>query len=460
MATPLTGTGKMVGAEVRRVEDPRILLGKSRYVDDVQLPGTVVMAFARSPYAHAKITQVDVSAAKAYPGVLAVVTGADIATDIPPLRVEYDAVRAPRHKSCEWPVLAHGKVRFVGEPVAVVVAVSRYVAEDAANLIEVDYDPIDTVWDVEKALTTDATLVHDEWGDNLMQEIKVEIGEVSKAFQEADCVVAERFVTGRHLAMPMETRGCVASFEAATDSLTIWSSTQTPHVVRTHLARAINFPEHHIRVIAPDVGGGFGLKAHLFGEEVLAAFLSRRLGRPVKWIEDRREHLTASLHAKHQVVYGELALKKDGTILGITGRYISDVGAYSDYPWGSALEAGHAASAMPGPYKVPAYRFEALSVATNKTTIGPYRGVGLPIAVLTMERLMDLAAQKLGIDRMELRLHNMIRKQDHPYTTITGAEVESGSHREALHMALEMIGYEEFRAEQQRMRQQGRYLGL
>ena len=304
------------------------------------------------------------------------------------------------------------------------------------------------------------TLVHDEWGDNLMQEIKVEIGEVSKAFQEADCIVAERFVTGRHLAMPMETRGCLASFEAATDSLTIWSSTQTPHVVRTHLARAINFPEHHIRVIAPDVGGGFGLKAHLFGEEVLAAFLSRRLGRPVKWIEDRREHLTASLHAKHQVVYGELALKKDGTILGITGRYISDVGAYSDYPWGSALEAGHAASAMPGPYKVPAYRFEALSVATNKTTIGPYRGVGLPIAVLTMERLMDLAAQKLGIDRMELRLRNMIRTQDHPYTTITGAEVESGSHQEALHMALEMIGYEEFRAEQQRMRQQGRYIGL
>ncbi len=251
-----------------------------------------------------------------------------------------------------------------------------------------------------------------------------------------------------------------ASFEAATDSLTVWSSTQTPHVVRTHLARAINFPEHHIRVIAPDVGGGFGLKAHLFGEEVLAAFLSRRLNRPVKWIEDRREHLTASLHAKHQVVYGELALKKDGTILGITGRYISDVGAYSDYPWGSALEAGHAASAMPGPYKVPAYRFEALSVATNKTTIGPYRGVGLPIAVLTMERLMDLAAQKLGIDRMELRLRNMIRKADHPYTTITGAEVESGSHQEALRMALEMVGHEEFRTQQQRLREQGKYIGL
>ncbi|MBM4258458.1 MAG: xanthine dehydrogenase family protein [Deltaproteobacteria bacterium] len=460
MATPLVGIGKMVGAEVRRVEDPRVLLGKTRYVDDIQLPNTVAMAFARSPYAHANITRIDVSAAKEHPGVLAVLTGADIAADILPLRVEYDPVRAPKHKSCNWPVLAQEKVRFVGEAVAVVVAVNRYVAEDAASLIDVDYDPLDTIWDVEKALTADSPLVHDEWGDNLMQEIKVEIGEVSKAFQEADCVVAERFVTGRHMAMPMETRGCLANFEAATDSLTLWSSTQTPHVVRTHLAKTINFPEHHIRVVAPDVGGGFGLKGHLFGEEVLAAFLSRRLGRPVKWIEDRREHLTASLHAKQQVVCGELALKKDGTILGITGRYISDVGAYSDYPWGSALEAGHAASAMPGPYKIPAYRFEALSVATNKTTIGPYRGVGLPIAILTMERLMDLAAQKLGIDRIELRLRNMIRQQDHPYTTITGAEIESGSHQEALRMALEMINLEEFRAEQQRARQQGRHIGL
>ncbi len=212
MATSLVGTGKMVGAEVRRVEDPRVLLGKSRYVDDVQLPGTVAMAFVRSPYAHAKITQVDVSAAKSHPGVLAVLSGADIASEIPPLRVEYDATRAPRHKSCDWPVLAHGKVRFVGEPVAVVVAVNRYVAEDAANLIDVEYDPLDTVWDVEKALTAETVLVHDEWGDNLMQEIKVEIGEVSKAFQAADCVVAERFVTGRHMAMPMETRGCVCQF--------------------------------------------------------------------------------------------------------------------------------------------------------------------------------------------------------------------------------------------------------
>lgn len=460
MSSSTGGTGKMVGAQVRRVEDPRILLGKSRYVDDIQLSGAVSLAFVRSPYAHARIVQIDTSAAKSHPGVLAVLTGEDIAGVIKPLRVEYDPNRAPTHKSCDWPVLAQGKVRFVGEAVAAVVATNRYEAEDAVALVDVEYDPLEVVWDMEQALVAGGPLVHDEWGNNVMQTLKAEIGEVAKAFQEAGCVVSERFETGRHMALPMETRGCVASYEAATDSLTVWSSTQVPHVVRTHLAIVLGFPEHHIRVVAPDVGGGFGLKAHLFAEEVMAAFLSRRLARPVKWIEDRREHLTAALHAKHQVVQAELALKKDGTILGMRGRFISDVGSYSDYPWGSAFEAGHAASTMPGPYKVPAFRFEAISVATNKATIGPYRGVGLPIAVLVTERLIDLGARKLALDPAELRLRNMIRKEEHPYRTIIGAEIESGSHREALQMALDMLGYSDFRAEQQRAREQGRYLGV
>jgi carbon-monoxide dehydrogenase large subunit len=460
MATNLVGTGKLVGAQVRRVEDPRVLLGKSRYVDDIRLPGTVALAFVRSPYAHARLVRVNVSAAQAHPGVLAVLTGEDVAGVIKPLRVEYDPARAPTHKSCDWPVLAQGRVRFVGEAVAAVVADTRYVAEDAAALVEVEYDPLDVVWDMEKALEPGSPLVHEEWGDNVMQVIEAEIGEIAKAFQDADCVVSERFVTGRHMALPMETRGCLASFEAATDSLILWSSTQVPHVVRSYLAVVLDFPEHHIRVIAPDVGGGFGLKAHLFAEEVVTAFLSRRLGHPVKWIEDRREHLTASLHAKHETIQAELALKKDGTILGMKGRFISDVGAYSDYPWGSALEAGHAASTMPGPYKVPAFRFEAVSVATNKATIGPYRGVGAPLGLLVTERLIDLGAQKLGLDPAELRLRNMIRKEDHPYRTIIGAEIESGSHQEALRMALDMLGYQDFRAQQQKLREQGRYVGV
>jgi carbon-monoxide dehydrogenase large subunit len=450
----------MVGAQVRRVEDPRVLLGKTRYVNDIQMPGMLEIAFVRSPHAHARLQRVDVSAALEHPGVNTVLTGEDVASAIGPLRVEYDRTKAPTQKPCDWPVLARGKVRFVGEAVAAVVASDRYVAEDAASLVEVDYEPLEAVWDVDQALAPTSPLVHEEWGDNVMQKMEAEIGEVARAFQEADCVIAERFITGRHMALPMETRGCVASFDPATDTLNVWSSTQVPHVLRSELSHLLRFPEHHIHVIAPDVGGGFGLKAHVFAEEAVTAFLSWRLRLPVKWIEDRREHLSASLHAKHQIINAELALKKDGTIAGMRGRFVSDVGAYSDFPWGSGFEAEHAASSMPGPYKVPAFRFEAMSVATNKTTIGVYRGVGLPIGVFVTERLLDLGARKLGLDPAEVRLHNMIRKEEHPYTTIIGTEIESGSHRESLQMALDMLGYQQFRVQQQRLREQGRYVGV
>lgn len=460
MAAPHAGTGKMIGAEVRRIEDPRVLLGKSQFVADVDLPDAAAIAFVRSPYAHARILSIDAAAALRRGDVHLVLTGEEIAPDVKPLRVEYDPDKAPTHKSCDWPVLAHGKVRFVGEAVAAVVADDRYAAEDAAALVEVDYAPLPAVCDVEQALEPDAPLVHEEWGDNVMQRLQVEIGEVAKAFQDADCVVSERLTTGRHTALPMETRGCVAAFERATDTLTVWSSTQVPHILRTHLALLLDFPEHHIRVIAPDVGGGFGQKAHLFPEEAVAAYLARRLARPVKWIEDRRENLSASLHAKHQVCSVELAVTNAGKILGMRGCFVGDVGAYTEYPWSSAFEAGHAGSSMPGPYKTPAFSFESVSVATNKTTIGVYRGVGLPIGVLATERLMDLAARKLGLDPAEIRLRNMIHADEHPYTTIIGARIESGSHRESLQKALAMADYAALRDEQRRARTQGRYVGI
>ena len=461
MTESLVGTGKAVGAPVRRVEDPRVLLGQSQYVDDIHLSGTLGVAFVRSTYAHARSLKIDVKAARTHFGVEAVLTGVDVVDAILPLRVEYDPAKAPKHKPCNWSVLAQDKVRFVGEPVAVVIASDRYAAEDAAALVEVEYDPIEVVRDIEKAMEPNAPLIHEEWGDNLMQSVDMEAGAIAQAFQSADCIVAERFATGRHLALPMETRGCLAHYEAALDSLTLWSSTQVPHLMRVHLARLLDFPEHHIRVIAPDVGGGFGPKAYVYPEEVLLSFLAKHVGRPVKWIEDRRENLSASLHAKQQVVQAELALKRDGTILGVKGRFTCDVGAYSAYPWGSALEAGMAASAFPGgPYKVPAFRCEALSVVTNKTTSGAYRGVGLPVSILVMERLLDLGAQKLGIDPAELRMRNMIRKEEHPYQTVTGVEIESGSHRESLQKALDMLGYDAFRVEQQQARQHGRYIGV
>ena len=460
MATSLAGTGKMVGAEVKRVEDPRMLLGKSQYVDDIHLPDTLAVAFVRSPYAHARILSIDTHAAAAHPGVHAVITGEDVADLIKPLRVEFDPIAAPTHKSCDWPVLARGKVRFVGEMVVAVIATDRYVAEDAAALVDVEYDPLDVLWDMEQALEPDAPLAHEDWGDNVMQTLEASMGEVDAAFQAADCVVTERFTTGRHMSLPMETRGCLAAYESSTDSLTVWSSTQIPHVLRSNIALFLDFPEHHIRTIAPDVGGGFGPKAHVFPEEILIAFFARRFGCPIKWIEDRRENMVAAMHAKHQIVQAEIALKNDGTILGLKARFLNDVGAYSAFPFSSALEAGHAASALPGPYKIPAYRYEAVSIVTNKVTLGAYRGVGLPIAILVMERLLNLGAQQLGLDPVEIRLRNMIRQDEHPYTTITGAEIESGSHQESLHKALGMLGYADFRAEQERARQTGRYLGV
>ena len=454
------GTGKMVGAEVRRVEDPRVLLGQTQYVDDLALPDCVVLAFTRSPYAHARITHLDTGAAQAHPGVLAVLTGADIAGSIKPLRVEFDTSKNPTYKSSNWLVLAQAKVRLVGDLVAAVVATDRYIAEDAAALIEVDYEPLDAVWDPEQALQPNAPLVHEEWQDNLMETGAATIGEVDGVFQAAECIVSERFTTGRHMALPLETRGCVAQYEAATDSLTVWSSTQVPHVLRSSLASLLDLPEQQLRVIAPDVGGGFGLKASAFPEEVLTAFVARRLGRPVKWIEDRREHLSASLHAKHQIVDAELALTQGGTILGFRGHFLSDAGGYSTYPWSSSFEVTHAAFSIPGPYKISAFQVETKAVATNKAPIGAYRGVGLPIAILTMERLIDMAAEQLGIDPAELRLQNMIRNEEHPYTTITGSEIESGSHREALQKALDMFGYQDFRAQQEQAREAGRYIGV
>ena len=452
--------GKMLGAQVRRVEDPRVLLGKTQYVDDLILPDMLAVAFVRSPYAHAKITNIDIQAALAQPGVACVLTGQDILETIKPLRVEFDTQKVPFHKSCNWHVLTPDKARFVGDLVAAVVATDRYTAEDAADLVEVDYEPLEAVADMESALLADAPLVHEEWGDNVMERFEAQVGEVGKAFQEADCVVSERFVTGRHMASPMETRGCVARFDVATEALTVWSSTQVPHTLRASLATLLDLAEHRIRVISPDVGGGFGLKAHPFPEEVVVTYLAKTLRKPIKWIEDRREHLAASLQAKHQIVNAELALKNDGTVLGLKARFLSDAGGYSSYPWSSAFEPKHAAGTITGPYKIPAYSFETCTVATNKASIGVYRGVGIPVAALTMERLLDMGAQKLGLDPADIRLRNMIPQDEHPYMTLLDTEIESGSHQASLQKALDILGYGDFRAEQQQARENGRYLGV
>lgn len=457
---PREGRAKMLGAGVRRVEDPHVLLGNTQYVDDVAVKNPLAVAFVRSPYAHAKINNIEGRLAREFEGVECVVTGKDVEGAIRPFRVEFDAKKVPLHRSCDWNVLTHDKVRYVGDLVAAVVAEDRYVAEDAAALIEVDYEPLEPVVDMEQALVPGVPLVHEEWEDNVMERLEGEVGDVRQAFEEADCIVEDRFVTGRHMAAPMETRGCVACCDEGGDLVTLWSSTQVPHTLRASVAELLELPETCVRVISPDVGGGFGLKAHPFPEEVMVTYLSRLLRKPVKWVEDRAENLSASLQAKHQIVSAEIALRRDGLLLGVKARFLSDAGGYSSYPWSSAFEPKHAAASMSGPYKVPAFAFETCTVATNKASIGVYRGVGIPVAVFAMERLLDMAAAKLKLDPVEIRLRNMITAEEHPYTTPMGAEIESGSHQESLKKALKMLNYEEFRAKQLEARKRKEFLGL
>jgi len=451
---------KLIGARVRRLEDPRVLLGATRYVDDVRLPGMLAIAFARSPYAHARIAAIDVGRARALRGVHAVFTASDLETILPPLRVEHDAASGrPPCRIVVWPVLAAGKARFVGEAVVAVVAESRAVAEDAAGLVDVDWEPLEPVVDVEHAAAAGAPLVHDDWPDNVYQRVDAALGDVAGAFRAADLVVSETFRSGRHLALPMEGRGTVASWDRAAATLTVWASTQMPHVLREHIARLLQLREHSVRVIATDVGGGFGLKAHIFPEELLPAALARHLGRPVEWIEDRREHLAASQHARDQIVRAELALAKDGTMLGLRAHITCDIGAYCEYPW-PTFEANVTASAMPGPYTIRAFAYQTLSVATTKCSIGAYRGVGQPVGVLAMERLVDIAAARLGLDCVELRRRNMIATDAHPYGTVFGTTIESGSHRECLAKAAAMIDRDGAGARRDEARKRGRRRGI
>ncbi|RIL08008.1 MAG: carbon monoxide dehydrogenase [Proteobacteria bacterium] len=451
---------KLVGARVTRVEDPRFLCGQARYVEGIQLPGMLHIAYVRSAHAHARILAVDAKQAEALPGVHRVFTGADIASLGPmgqPFRA--DVFPHPVFKQCVWPCLATGKVRYVGEPIAAVLADTRYIAEDAAELVEVQYDPLPAVIDPEAALLPGAALLHEEFGDNVVMKVSGGGGDADAALRGAALVVRDRFRTNRHCAMPMEGRATLAA-PGPDGDLTLWTSTQTPHLVRSRVAAIMGFPEQKLRVVGPDVGGGFGLKCHVFAEEVLACFFAREVGRPVKWIEDRREHFLGSFHAKDLVVDCEMGFDADGTLLGMRADIIGDLGAYSADPWPSPFEALQLAAALPGPYRVRHYAYDVRCVCTNKTTLSVYRGVGLPAAVLVQEQLMDVAARKLGLDPAEIRRRNLIAPSEFPYDSITGLHYDSSSSSDALEKGLAAIDYDGFRARQRAAREQGRLLGI
>ncbi|WP_306296642.1 xanthine dehydrogenase family protein molybdopterin-binding subunit [Candidatus Entotheonella palauensis] len=453
-------TPKLVGARVLRREDQRFLTGQGVYVDDYRPSGLLHAAFLRSPYAHARLGRIETANAQAMPGVVAVMTGADLARVAKPVRAKS---RMSQYRETGFPPLALDKVRYVGEAVAVVVAESRYVAEDALEEIVVDYEPLAAVADAMAARASgepETVLLHDEAESNVLLAREFSQGDAEAAMAQADVRVRDRFRFHRHAVVCMENRGCVAEFHLGSGELTLRSATQCPGLLRDALADLLDMPEHLVRVIAPDVGGGFGAKSSLYPEEITVCALARMLSRPVKWISDRREDLLTSTQAWDEVVEAELALRADGTIIGLRAEVTSDIGAYSIYPWTASVEPIQAISFLSGPYRVPHYAARVRGVATCKAPMGPYRGVGRPVTTFVMEGLMDRAARQLGMDPVALRLHNYIREEDFPYRTPSGIVWDQASLTPCMDQAVEALDYAGLQAWRSQVRAEGRWAGI
>jgi carbon-monoxide dehydrogenase large subunit len=412
-------SGPWVGRSLRRREDERLVRGRGEFVADIDLPEQVHAVFVRCPFAHAVVRAVDSARALELPGVVAVWTAADVPAgplppflwDTPPEKLV--AALRPHLRPCHPPLLAERPL-YAGQAVAVVVATSRYVAEDAAELVEVDYEPLDPVATLEGALAADAPVVHDGWDDNVAVRFTVGKGDAESALAGAALVVRERFSVQRQAGIPLETRGALATWDPGEGGLTLWSATQNSHPLRRALSRVAKLDQEQIRVIAPDVGGGFGIKGVLYPEDLLVGLLAIGLGRPVKWIEDRLEHMVSAVHAREQVHEIELGLDADGQIVALRDHVLVDTGAYN--PLGLVIPYNTIAHLM-GPYRVPSFEATAEGVITTKTPTAPYRGAGRPEAVFAVERSLDLAAHRLGLDPVELRLRNLIRPDEMPFDT-------------------------------------------
>src|SRR5215472_10872439 len=454
MATTLTKPQTLFGKRVRRQEDPRLITGTATYLDDLKVPGMHHACIVRSPHGAAKIKSIHTKAAAAMPGVAAIFTGADVknlggvpcASALPGLRV-------PFHH-----ILAQDRVYFSGHPVAVVVATDRYLARDAADAVEVDYEPLPAVTDPEKAIASGAPPVHPEWPDNVAFTFHQEGGDIAQAFRDADVVVKQRITSQRLIPTAMEPRGVLAEWRAGEKSLTLHSSTQIPHLLRTLVAGILGMPENLLRVITPEVGGGFGSKLNVYAEEALMAFIAKQINHPVKWVESRRENFTTTIHGRGHVDYFELAAKRDGTMLGLKLKLIQDLGAYHQLltpaiPTLSVLM-------MPGLYRFKNIAADIVGVFTNAAPTDAYRGAGRPEATHGIERMVDLLAAELKMDPAEIRLKNFVHNDEFPFPTATGLAYDSGNYAQPLHKALDLVGYVKLRQEQADLRQQGRYMGI
>jgi carbon-monoxide dehydrogenase large subunit len=487
----------LVGASVKRREDPRMITGRGQYVDDVKLVNMAYMAVLRSPHGHARIRSINTEAARGAPGVLTVLTGQDIGDrlGVVPVAAQLPDMKVPKHYC-----LAVGKVRFVGEPVAVVAAESRYAASDALALIEVDYEPLPAAIDIEKAVEPGAPVLHEQVGSqdeardeqtegaaedpsavrytparvdaeavteqaatqstqnqsgdaNVAYRWAVAGGDVEQAFRQAEVTVRQRVVNQRLAPVPMETRTVAASFQQGADEITVWSSTQIPHLLKTQLSLMLGLPEQKVRVISPDVGGGFGCKLNVYAEEALTAFLAIQLGRPVNWVEQRTEGMQGTVHGRDQVAYLEAAARRDGTITALRYKIYADLGAYHQL-----LTPGIATLTglmLPGPYKIPNVAVEIIGVFTNKMATDALRGAGRPEATYYLERMVDLVAAEVGMDPAEVRRKNLIGPNEFPFTTGTGLTYDSGNYQPALDKALETVGYKRLREQQRAAAESG-----
>lgn len=448
---------KMVGSRIKRTEDLRLLTGTGEYVDDVQAPGMLHVAIRRSDQPHARIVSIDASGAFDIPGVVGVFDMSDFEGECQP------AVPTSRMKDYyatpTWP-LARGKVRYVGEPVVAVVAESRYVAEDALEHVHIEYEPLPFAIRQVDAVKDDAPLLHEEAGTNVIIKREFARGDVDEVFRSAPHIVGDTFRMTRKCASPMENRSYMAEWDKRRRSLTFYTASNIPGVVRDVLSGCLGLSSHQLRVIAPDVGGSFGGKGSFYGEEMLVCLLARKLQRPVKYIADRLEDLAAMSQAFDERIEAELAFDDEGQFLGLRADVIGDVGAFSIYPWTAALETVQVISFMPGPYKIEAYRGRIRGVMTPKPPTGPYRGVGRPSSTLAMERMVEMAARKIGMDPAEIRRRNLVRDDEFPYRTAPGIIWDQSAFQECLSGACAAVDYPRLVQKRDRMRAEGRWVGI
>ncbi len=444
--------------DYKRVEDARFLTGEGKYLGDFDHPGMKHIALLRSPYAHARILDIDVSGALAVQGVVAVFTGEELAKYNNPMHHHLDMI--PTLRQIQWTILPIDKVIYVGEPVVCVVADSRYIAEDALENIIVEYEELPPVVDAEKALSRKSAQIYEDWGDNIFLHMPgTHGGDTAKAFKEADGVIEERITNHRIAALPLEGMGAWAEYNSSTGDLSMASSTQSPHFLKTTISEVTDLSASKILLFAPDMGGGFGAKNHVMREEVLVAAVALRMTDPVMWQQDRNEHLSASVQHREQIHDVKLAYDNDGKIKAVSVNIIADVGSPEVYVVGAAPDVV-TTGVIPNLYSIENYEFDLKCVCTNKAPKGGYRGFGQPQGIFTIERCVDMVAEKLGMDPVEVRRRNLIPDDPRPFVSITGSKIDVGSMHDQLDRLVEEMGYEDWRSYQQQARAEGKFVGV